>query len=155
MFFLVGILPAALISYLCRNVNRGKEKKERGGAVGRRRENDERCDVSPSHSCSVQRQQSRAEPAYHCCWRLIGSHTNTHKGSHSLCVTHTRHTALTEVLHLRPVQGDATGWQPLSKSPFLFFSVSVYSDCHSTLRLSSFISHSLLHPCEMASVFSD
>lgn len=129
-----------------------QKEKEGGGK-------DECSVVSPPHSYSVQMQQSRAEPAYHCCWRLTWSHT--HKGT--LLDSLTSHTLIIPRSQRRwnSALGDATGWQPLSKSAVpssvLFFSSSACLcwDCHSTARLSSFISHTLLCRCEMASVFAD
>lgn len=86
-------------------------------------------------------------------------HTHTQRLTHShVTHTHTHHTTLTEALELRAALGDATGWQPLSKFPPLcssfFLSLSLCRDCHSATRPSSFISHTLLCRCEMASVSS-
>lgn len=137
---------------------RNVKEKERGG---RRREKDEYSDVSPSHSYSVQIQPGRAEPAYHCCWRLTWSHTHQHQ--HTKTLLHTHHPHKRRCRNSDRALGDATGWQPLSKStlpPRLnssFLSLSVF--CRDCLFCSPskfiYLSHSPLVALKTASVFSD
>lgn len=92
------------------------------------------------------------------------THTHTHTKAHSYTLsrhTHSSFHTLTEALKLRPALGDATGWQPLSKSTFpplcsSFSSLPVFVVMAILRpRPSSFISPPLLCRCEMASVFSD
>lgn len=137
----------------CRNVKEESGGRKEGGK-------NECTDVSPSHSYSLQMQQSGAEPAYHCCWWLTGSHTHKHAHPHAYAHTHT-HSDITSHsscptrrgIKSRAALQDATGCQPLSKSTLPPLSVSLLSVVIACL--SSFVSHTLLCLCDTASVVSD
>lgn len=87
--------------------------------------------------------------------------THTHTQRRTLTHSHVTHSSY----HTQRHWNSERRWEmlpagnhwvsPLSLCAPLSFPVCLCCDCHSAARLSSFISHTLLCRCEMASVFSD